>query len=205
MKHIVFYILFLSVTLGVKGQVKPGSKANAYYVEAMNRYTRCVGDKDSMIMVFNLLDKAIKENDHFFQAYSEIVAIHCQLEQYNPACKTMVKMVTLFPNDIFINLLCGALQYKTGHPVNAETSYYKVIKLCDAIPGKDRKGDKYNEELSYKGVALMLLGKMIAGKDILKELYNNENADVIKSRLAYYINCTNKDQVLDDVIPGKWQ
>jgi hypothetical protein len=79
-----------------------------------------------------------------------------------------------------------------------------VIKLCDAIPEQKRAGDAYNELLSFKGIALMLMDKTVQGKSILKKLYNNEDNPVIKSRLANYLNSANKNEIIEDVLPGRW-
>jgi tetratricopeptide (TPR) repeat protein len=205
MKYFIFIALILSQSYLAQAQGKPVSpKAKEYFQEALTKYGKYVGKKDSMAIVFDLLNKAIKEDSRYYEALAEIVAFHCQLDEYNPALQTIQKMVSYYPKDIFVTLLCGAIQYKTGHKKEAYTSFNKVIALNKTMPSRQRNTDMARSQQTDEGVAMILIDKPAEGKAILKNLYKTEKYEQLKSRLAHYINSDSKDELIDEIIPGKW-
>ena len=143
MKHFILLPISLLVVFLCQGQVvqhQPSPAAKAYFQQAQTKYVKYLGKKDSMAIVFNLLDKAIKADNLYYDAWASKIAFQCQLDEFAPAYTTTQKMVALFPSDIYINLIFGALQYKNGHRNEAMVSYGKVQQLCDAVPEKNRKG-----------------------------------------------------------------
>jgi hypothetical protein len=94
MKYFIFFILMLFISIRSIGQTQhiPGPAAKAYFQEAQKKYVKFVGNKDSMVIVLRLLDKALKEDNLFYNAWASKIAFQCQLDEYVPAYQTVKKM-----------------------------------------------------------------------------------------------------------------
>src|SRR5262249_26364396 len=136
---------------------KPSQKAKKLMVEAMVRYTHCGGNRDSMQAINKMVDAAIKADSLYFEAWSNKVALVCQLGEFDNAIRILQHMQRIFPGNFEAMFNCGVLQDKTGHDEEARATFTRLLKQLDNDLAKYKGKPEYKAVAINKGIVLILL------------------------------------------------
>ncbi len=205
MKYAILFLFVLSCALHtiaqpVKYKVNP--KAKRLDDSAIKMFTTCGEMADCYKKINYLLDEAVKIDSKWYEGWANLISYLGRTDQYEKCLVASKKLVQYYPEVPEAIFNCGILQYKTKHPADAMASFNKLLRIYDNLLQKKPIIPNYKDVLTQKGITLLLLDKDFEGKNILRDIYNNESEPYKKSYIAFYIN-KSKAEIIDDRIPGK--
>ncbi len=204
MKHSLLLVCILSSTFsfGQSGKHRPDPVAKIYLDSATAKYNRSGGELVLLKEVGDLVDKALKKDTLFMDAWVNKITLQNQLGQSDAALKTTRKMVRVFPKEADALYVSGIMEYHTGHRKEALVSLNKLLKIDNAILGKNENDPKLKGVLINKGIVLMLLDRQGEGRILLERIFDAEQDPYVKSYIGFYLNST-KEQIIEDRVPGR--
>jgi tetratricopeptide (TPR) repeat protein len=189
-------------SFGQASKHRPDPVAKSYLDSATAKYNRSGGDIVLLKEVGDLVDKAIKKDSLFMDAWVNKITLQNQLGQKDAALKTTRKMVRVFPNEVDALYISGIMEYHTAHKKEALVSLNKLLKIDNSILGKNENDPKFKGVLINKGIVLLLLDREGEGRMLLERIFDAEQDPYVKSYIGFYVNST-KEQIIEDRVPGK--
>lgn len=202
MRYLLLFIVFCISTECFAQTHQPLPAAKKKLDEAAALYIRSNGHPDSIKKIMPLVDAAIKADNKYYDAWMNKVILQCQPGDYTSALATLKKMEAIFPTIDEVWFITGILQYKSGQPAVAKTTFNKLMLRYDKTIAKDKNGTAGKQAQINKGISLILLDRDREGKAILNKLYREEKDPVTKSYMAFYIN-SSKEEIINDRVPGQ--
>jgi len=203
-----YYIILLAFifsctnSFGQASRHKPDPAAKTFLDSATARYNRSGGDLVLLKEVGELVDKSIKKDSLFMDAWVNKITLQNQMGQKEAALKTTRRMVKVLPNEVDALYISGIMEYYTGHKKEALVSLNKLLKIDNNILGKNENDPKLKGVLINKGIVLILLDRQGEGRMILERIFDAEQDPYVKSYIGFYVNST-KEQIIEDRVPGK--
>jgi len=168
---------------------------------AINKNLRSNSAPDSLPSVIRILERATRVDSTYYSAWSNLLGFQCQAGHFTAALATAKNIVRIFPNKADVLFFYGALQYKTGHKKEATTTFNNLLKLYNNYTQPTNHSDMQTAAIN-KGVVLILLDRKAEGTKLLKDLASKEKDKAVQHYITNYASMT-KEQILDDMIPGK--
>lgn len=204
MKHLLIFLICINSCFHCEAQSPhvPNPKAKLINDKAINTYTGYSTNHDSIVSVIRQLDKALKIDSNYYNAWTNKLGFQCQIGQYENALETAKRMEHIFPNETDIIFFGGILQYKVGYTSDAEATFNKLLKIYDSVHDKNNNSDHLKTTLLNKGLALIIVNRDNEGRKILAKLRDDESDPAVKQYINAYVT-KSREEIIDDMIPGK--
>ncbi len=198
-------LILISIATTARGQQvlhRPNDRAIQINQEAITKYLADTNKPDNVAAAMRLLDKAIKTDSYYYNAWNNKLSLQCRQKKYNDALKTAARMQRIFSAETDVHFSYGVLQMKTGHSKEAVTTFYHLVNLYDRMNAQSNVSDNLKTMLVNKALALKLLDKPGEAAAILAKLRDEENDPAVKQYLGAHMART-KEELIDYMMPGR--
>ena len=151
-------------------------------------------DKDNTLKAIELLDKATEIDSDYFLAHWNKYVFQNELNLKDQAFKTLKTLELLSPENPELIMASGAFHENNGVSSTAIEKYRKANNLYESIMDTiNKNGIQYLMLESNRAINLIFLGQEVEGREILKELYNNESDEAIREMIQSFLTLSRED------------